>query len=259
MKKLVILTFSLLLAVASQATDIWSNNLRYSINDDGTSATVAKRTNSSMRTFGSDQRMNPAERALSNAPSVPESSSGETAAQSLSGNLEIPENVISDGKTYTVTGIAKDAFWREEITSVIIPKTIKMIDEAAFMGCEKLSTVILSESLTSIKPQTFSMTGLTSVIIPQGVSSIEWGAFSDCNDLLSVTLSESVTRIDLNAFGSCRNLKEIHVKRAEPPTLGSNVFARVDKNTCVVYVPKDSKAIYEKVIDWAEFKDIREE
>lgn len=259
MKKLIFLTFSLLLAVASQATDIWSNNLRYSVNDDGTTATVTKRIESSKRSFGSDQRMNPAERALSDAPSGPESSLGETASQPLSGNLEIPETVISDGKTYAVTSIAKDAFWREEITSVIIPSTITMIDEAAFMGCEKLSTVKLPESLTSIKPQTFSMTGLTSVTIPQGVSSIEWGAFSDCNSLLSVTLSESVTKIDLNAFGSCRNLKEIHIKRAEPPTLGSNVFARVDKNTCVVYVPKDSKAIYEKVIDWAEFKNIREE
>ena len=258
MKKLIFVTFCLLLAVASQATDIWSNNLRYSINDDGMSATLAKRTDSK-RAFGSDQRMNPAERTFSDTPSGPESSSGKTSSQPLSGNLEIPENVISDGKTYTVTGIAKDAFWREEITSVIIPSTITMIDEAAFMGCEKLSTVKLPESLTSIKPQTFAMTGLTSVTIPPGVSTIEWGAFSDCNDLLFVTLSESVTKIDLNAFGSCRNLKEIHIKRAEPPTLGSNVFARVDKNACVLYVPKGSKATYQKVIDWAEFKDIREE
>lgn len=258
MKKLIFLTSCLLFAVASQATDIWNNNLRYSINSDGISATVAKRTDSK-RSFGSDQRINPAERVLTDTSSNSGSSSEDSGVQPLSGDLEIPESISSEGKTYSVTSIAKDAFWREEIVSVVIPRTVTMIDEAAFMGCEKLTKVILPEALTTIKPQTFSMTGLTSVTIPQGVSSIEWGAFSDCNDLLSVTLSETVARIDLNAFGSCRNLKEIHVRRATPPTLGSNVFDRVDKSTCVVYVPKNSKSIYEKVIDWAEFKNIREE
>lgn len=251
MKKLIFLTFCLMMAVASQATDIWSNNLRYSINNDGTSVTVVKRTDSK-RSFGSDQRMNPAERALAEG-------STESELPPLTGDLVLPESIISEGKTYSVTGIAKDAFWREEIVSVTIARSVTIIDEAAFMGCQKLTNVNLPDALTTIKPQTFSVTGLTSVSIPQGVTSIERGAFSDCNDLRSVTLSESVARIDVNAFGSCRNLKEIHIRTATPPVLGLNAFNRVDRTTCVVYVPKDSKAMYEKVIDWAEFKNILEE
>ncbi len=256
MKKLFILAVCLLFIGASHAADVWSNNLRFTINNDGTSAIVAKRTLSTERTFATDQRSNPLEKASSEEANP---SSTEAEIQILSGDIEIPESVTSEGKSYVVTAIAKDAFWREEITSVIIPQSITSIEESAFMGCEKLSAVILPESLTSIKPQTFSMSGLTSVIIPQGVSTIEWGAFSECNNLISVTLAESVTKIDLHAFGSCRNLKEIHVKATEPPSLGSNVFERVDKISCVVYVPEGSKVAYEKVIDWAEFKDIREE
>ena len=55
------------------------------------------------------------------------------------GKVEIPATVDIDGKTYTVTEIAADAFKdNKELTEVTIPGTVTTIGDGAFAGCENL-------------------------------------------------------------------------------------------------------------------------
>lgn len=58
------------------------------------------------------------------------------------GKVEIPETVEIDGKTYTVTEIAADAFKdNKELKEVTIPGTVTKIGDGAFAGCENLRNI----------------------------------------------------------------------------------------------------------------------
>ena len=70
------------------------------------------------------------------------------------------------------------------------------IPSNAFYGCENLTSIIIPKSVISIGDQAFwSCDGLTSIIIPDGVKSIGYGAFSYCTSLEYVHIPASVTSI----------------------------------------------------------------
>ena len=88
-------------------------------------------------------------------------------------------------------------------------------------------------------------------------------AFKGCTNLASVTLPKSVTFIGNNAFGGCVNLKAIYNYATEPIGLGENispesshVFEGIDKDLCILYVPKNSVEKYQAAEGWKEFKQI---
>lgn len=70
---------------------------------------------------------------------------------------------------------------------LIIPSSVESIENYAFHGCSKL----------------------TSVKIPDSVISIGNWAFGYCESLTSVTIPDSVTRIGYEAFGGCIRLTSI--------------------------------------------------
>ena len=81
----------------------------------------------------------------------------------------IPETVDFDGKRYFVSAIGRYAFnSQNELLSVVMPKTIRTIDIAAFYRCEKLN----------------------SLTIPAGVEKIEFGAFMSLVSLKYLAVDE---------------------------------------------------------------------
>ena len=102
------------------------------------------------------------------------------------------------------------------------------------------------------------------------VTAIAESAFENNTTILKVTIPETISEIGENAFAGCRNLKEIRVFAEEPIKLGSStasgtrgsgassVFAKVDMETCVLYVPAGPKEKYEQAEGWKEFKNIVE-
>ncbi len=75
------------------------------------------------------------------------------------GTVIIPESVIYNGETYSVTIIGSGAFRScSGLTFVTIPNSVTSIEGGAFQGCS----------------------GLTSVTIPNSVTSIGGGAFYEC-------------------------------------------------------------------------------
>ncbi len=177
-----------------------------------------------------------------------------------SGNIIIPETIIYDNTTYSVTSIGEDAFDScSGLTSVTIGNSVKSIGEGAFRYCSGLTSVTIPNSVTFIGEDAFSdCSGLTSVTIPNAVISIGYRAFSDCSGLTSVTIGNSVTSIGEIAFYGCSGLTKLVSLAIEPPVCGYQVFEGVDKTACRLFVPEESVNKYKTADQWEEFLYISE-
>ena len=93
----------------------------------------------------------------------------------------------------------------------IIPEC-EVILESAFMGCFRLTNIIIPESVNSIGDSAFRCCReLKSLIIPNSVTTIGHFAFAGCNELTSVSIGNSVTFIGEHAFCNCFNLTNINI------------------------------------------------
>ena len=74
------------------------------------------------------------------------------------GEIEIPETVNYEGKTYSVTGIGYNAFKNcSGLTSVTIPNSVKSIEEGAFSDCSGLTSITVeAETPPSVGYQCFN-------------------------------------------------------------------------------------------------------
>ena len=101
---------------------------------------------------------------------------------SYSGSITIPESVVYNGTTCSVTSIGRYAFYGcSGLTSITIGNSVTSIGEKAFYGCSGLTSIDIPNSVTSIGKNAFYYCyGLTSVTIPNSVTSIGEGAFYDC-------------------------------------------------------------------------------
>ena len=150
---------------------------------------------------------------------------------------------IKDGTTL----IADEAFFGcEDLTSIVIPESVKSIGDSAFRCCSELESIMIPASVTSVGSYAFDkceklkdvyITDLIAwcninfgsyvsnplecadnlylngklvenLVIPEGVTVIPICAFS-CSSLESVTIPNSVTSINDYAFHECSNLTSI--------------------------------------------------
>ena len=135
-----------------------------------------------------------------------------------SGNIIIPETIIYDNTTHSVTSIGEDAFYKSGITSVTIPNSVTSISENAFLDCHQLEFVTIGNSVTTIGEHAFRycyrLTELVSLAVDPPTCGI--GRYS-------------------SAFGD-----------------------GVNKAACRLLVPKESISKYKVAKDWKEFRYISE-
>lgn len=134
------------------------------------------------------------------------------------GSVTIPEDVVYDGVTYSVTSIGGNAFSKNKsLTAVTIGNRITSISKNAFVACTGLKSVIIGNSVTSIGQYAFqNCTGLTSVTIGNSVTDIGLRVFYGCSSLKSIFIPNSVTSIDSEAFENCSVLVSIYVEDGNP-------------------------------------------
>ena len=186
-----------------------------------------------------------------------------TRGVNYSGSIVIPESIIYEEKTYSVTRIREQAFLGcTGLTSVEIPNSVTNIGMYAFEGCKSLTSVtinsdtivsksysyndnissifgsqvkkyILGDSVTSIGDYAFwYCTGLTSIEIPNSVTSIGNYGFGGCTGLTSVTIPNSVTSIGASAFRDCTGLTSIEIPNSVT-SIGDGAFYDCENMTSI--------------------------
>lgn len=154
------------------------------------------------------------------------------------GDIVLPESITYKGPgsnvamVYPVTRIGSSAFYScNELTSIILPESLKGIYASAFAGCSKLSSITIPDGVTEIGPR----------------------AFMECSSLTSVILGKGLTSIGEDAFFQCPLLTSVTVTSTTPPTL-ETAFGNAANAT--LYVPAGCKETYETTAYWADFKEV---
>ncbi len=123
------------------------------------------------------------------------------------------EIVIPD--TYNglpVTYIEEYAFDRcENVTSVIVPDSVKSTGYRVFNKCKNLVSVDLGDGITYLNASVFyDCSSLEKVIFPENLKAIGKTAFRNCTNLNTINLPQGITRIEESAFSNtgCLNKED---------------------------------------------------
>ena len=140
-----------------------------------------------------------------------------------------------------VTEIGDKAFMnRLALQSVVIPGSVKVIDESAFRGCIVLKTIEIPEGVTAIGKEAFCACGLKSVTIANSVNSIGSGAFQNCRAMESIELPDNLNIIENRVFCSCSALRGIRFPDGIT-TIGDSAFENCHKLTSLIIPDRAAK------------------
>ena len=110
------------------------------------------------------------------------------------------------------------------LTTVNLSDSLTSIGSTAFQDCSSLTTVNLPDSLISIGNYAFQYCSLlTTVNLPDSLISIGSAAFHTCSSLTTVNLPDSLTSIGSSAFNGCSSLTSINLP-SSLTSIGSSVF-----------------------------------
>ncbi len=119
--------------------------------------------------------------------------------------------IPSEIEGHKVTEIGEGAFFGyDRLTSIVIPDSVTSIDNVAFYNCSNLENITIPNSVASIGDRAFyHCAGLKGIALPDSLMEINSGVFSYCDWLESIVIPDSTTNIGEYAFNGCTRLETI--------------------------------------------------
>lgn len=156
------------------------------------------------------------------------------ASQMVSWNTnytDYPEDIIIP-RSYNrepVESISNSGFKNNKsIKTVVLPESIQVIQDQAFLGCTSLKTISMERctTLTTIPSQCFeSCTALTTVTLPSSITTIDTRAFYKCSKLESISLPSNLSYIGSYAFHACSKLTSVIFEAPSGWSCGNTALA----------------------------------
>ena len=135
----------------------------------------------------------------------------------------IPDGTVS---------VARDAFFMNNLSEIILPSTIKTLEFDAF-GYS---------------------TNLEKIVMPEGLESISDYAFDHCTGLEYVAIPSTVTTIGHHVFQSCKDIESVYSYIKSPFAIAENNFDKSVYDNAVLFVPKAATDDYSTLDGWRNFK-----
>ncbi|MBO5456479.1 MAG: C10 family peptidase [Muribaculaceae bacterium] len=176
---------------------------------------------------------------------------------SYSGDINIPDIVNVNNRSYKVTTIGSEAFKFCYLGKVKIGKNIKNIESGGF-GCsiESIDFEIPS-SLEAVEGWGFNGCRINELVLPDGVERLGMCAFQS-SSLKSIDIPSSVKFIDNLSFDYAHNLKDVYVhwtKESELPYLPmieEHIFNGCKWDEMTLHVPAGTEQIYRNAPQWSD-------
>lgn len=105
-----------------------------------------------------------------------------------------------------VTAIGAYAFEYAQLTSVVIPEGVTVIDRKAFAAASALKKITLPSTLREIGEEAFIGCALEKVTLSEGVETLGERAFAGCWNLKTITLPNTLRRMGYGVFADCDEL-----------------------------------------------------
>ena len=141
-------------------------------------------------------------------------------------NVRTPQEVFAagfsdlsfkEGPDHNSAMLAKcnpDAEGYLEIPSTYNGIPVRYIDEKAFAGCGKLTSVYIPSGIEYIGERAFlEAVSLKSVEIPDTVRELPQELFAGCSALQEVKLNDGIVSIGKNVFQDCKMLRELTIPK----------------------------------------------
>ncbi len=121
------------------------------------------------------------------------------AAETVSGDIYIPEYTKIGGTGFKITAIADSAFENNtEITGLFTSSGLEVIGHKAFAGCSALITVVLSKTVKSIETYCFDRcSALRNFYIGEGFKKFGTSPFNLCTSLHTFYYAKSEDSLEL--------------------------------------------------------------
>ena len=144
--------------------------------------------------------------------------------------------------------------------NIVLPSNIKTLGSHAFSLCSNLKTVSFNENLQSIGEGAFSdCYMLSDVTLPDQIKEIGESAFENCYAMNEILIPNSVISLGNKAFGSVEFKNSVTNRQLNPFSIAQETFDDNTYNNIALKVPSGTRANYEMLSGWNNFKNIIEE
>lgn len=180
-------------------------------------------------------------------------------------SIIIPAKVRAQGKVYSVTKIAQDAFFNTQNVTINIPSSVISLGDYAFSENGSLKNIKVdpkNPNFTSINGVLYNKkkTKIVAVpggikgtfVIPSGITNIGNNSFYGCREITSVKIPSSVVSIGDQSFQFCKALTNIDIPSSVTfigwgAFWGCSEMSRIELPSSVTTIEKDAFLLCENL------------
>jgi hypothetical protein len=130
---------------------------------------------------------------------------------------------------------------------------LRFIGDYAFAGCKNLVTINIPNAYSIGDHAFYQCINWTGSFTLPTFCQLGNSALEGCKNLTNINIGETYNSNWNSTFANCSNLSKITLTTSNPPFINSTTFLNIDKTTCKLDVPANSKQLYSSTEYWRDF------